>query len=111
MLASAGAISALAVSVQADQSVAWSEQIALEGQDLPRTYLAHHELESVIVIIIKALPGGTCFSQHACCGPCVTACQLPDLMLIDPTLVCACSKQHLRVSSSVLRFDLNVHRV
>ena len=25
-----------------------SEQIALEGQDLPRTYLAHHELESVL---------------------------------------------------------------
>ena len=32
-----------------------SEQIALEGQDLPRMYLAHHESESVIVsIIIKA---------------------------------------------------------
>ena len=29
-----------------------SEQIALEGQDLPRTYLAHHELESVITSII-----------------------------------------------------------
>ena len=27
-------------------------QIALEGQDLPRTYLARHELESVITIII-----------------------------------------------------------
>ena len=29
-----------------------SEQIAMEGQDLPRTYLARHELESVICIII-----------------------------------------------------------
>ena len=29
-----------------------SEQIALEGQDLPRTYLAQHELESVNVFII-----------------------------------------------------------
>ena len=29
-----------------------SEQIALEGQDLPRTYLAQHELESNIVAII-----------------------------------------------------------
>ena len=29
-----------------------SEQIALEGQDLPRTYLAHHDLESVIIVII-----------------------------------------------------------
>ena len=29
-----------------------SEKTALEGQDLPRVYLAHHELESVIVIII-----------------------------------------------------------
>ena len=29
-----------------------SQQIALEGQDLPRTYLAHHELESVTIIII-----------------------------------------------------------
>ena len=27
-----------------------SEQIALEGQDLPRTYLAQHELESVNII-------------------------------------------------------------
>ncbi len=26
--------------------------IALERQDLSRTYLAHHELESVIIIII-----------------------------------------------------------
>ena len=25
---------------------------ALEGQDLPRTYLAHHELESVMIIIV-----------------------------------------------------------
>ena len=29
-----------------------SEQIGLEEQDLPRTYLARHELESVTVIII-----------------------------------------------------------
>ena len=29
-----------------------SEQITLEGQDLPRTYLAHHELESVIIMIL-----------------------------------------------------------
>ena len=29
-----------------------TKQIALEGQDLPRTYLAHHELESVIIIVI-----------------------------------------------------------
>lgn len=29
-----------------------SEQIVLEGQDLPRTNLACHELENVIIIII-----------------------------------------------------------
>ena len=28
------------------------KQIALEGQDLPRTYLAHHELESFMIIIV-----------------------------------------------------------
>ena len=29
--------------------------IALEGQDLPRTYLAHHELESVIIIVVDVI--------------------------------------------------------
>ena len=38
-----------------------SEQTALERQDLPCTYLAHHELESVniITIIIKPTNGLT----------------------------------------------------
>ena len=30
-----------------------SEQTALEGQDLPRTYLARHELESIITTTIS----------------------------------------------------------
>ena len=46
-----------------------SEQIALEGQDLPRTYLARHELESVIFIIIVMDQYGSpmlvCFEQYA----------------------------------------------
>ena len=29
-----------------------SEQIALEGHDLPCTYLAHHELKSVITLTV-----------------------------------------------------------
>ena len=29
-----------------------SEQIALEGQDLPRTYLLQHELESVFMLLL-----------------------------------------------------------
>ena len=29
-----------------------SQQIALEEQDLPLTYLAHHELESINIIIV-----------------------------------------------------------
>ena len=28
-----------------------SEQIALEGQDLPRTYLAHPELEALLLLL------------------------------------------------------------
>ena len=33
------------------QCLQCSEQIALEGQDLPRMYIAHHELESRILVI------------------------------------------------------------
>ena len=52
----------------------WQKQIhghqslTLEGQDLPRTYLAHHELESVtiIVIIIKASLVHACPENMSC---------------------------------------------
>ena len=46
-------------SFQSAQSFA--RHTALERQDLSRTYLAHHELESVILIfIIRASPCGIC---------------------------------------------------
>ena len=34
---------------------------ALERQDLSRTYLAHHELESVVIIIIIYYVGSSLF--------------------------------------------------
>ena len=49
-----------------------SKQAALEGQDLPCMYLAHHELESIDIIMIIVLPvssnavklGGCHFRAH-----------------------------------------------
>lgn len=38
-------------------------QIALDGQGLPRTYLAHYKLESV-VIINSETPGNSTFSNN-----------------------------------------------
>ena len=37
------------------QNMTWAQEKALEGQNLPRTYLAHHELESVIVYYYSLL--------------------------------------------------------
>ena len=41
-----------------------SEQTALEGQDLPHTYLALHELESGIIIIIKSVDAASQWMQR-----------------------------------------------
>ena len=43
-----------------------SEQIALEGQDLPRTYLARHELVSVIIMMIVVIL--STYSTHTALG-------------------------------------------
>ena len=45
-----------------------SEQIALEGQDLPRTYLARHVLESVIIIIVIYTTGQSDGAAHVVCS-------------------------------------------
>ena len=76
-----------------------SEQIALEGQDLPRTYLAQHEgqLESIKIIIIiraqsgqrrqsKAKPLGKSPAQHIAPTPTQeTALTHPPKKLCPPT--------------------------
>ena len=61
-----------------------SEQIALEGQDLPRTYLAHHELRSVSVTMSTSMLFMGC-SLHGlkliCCLQSLSSVATPSILL------------------------------